>query len=97
MMADDIAIRVENLSKRYRIGAKEEVHDTLAGILSDWVKRPAHNLRRLRDLTRFNENGQEPEDIIWALKNVSFEVKRGEVVGMLWGLSAVMGRGRVHC
>ena len=38
-MADEIAIRVENLSKRYRIGHKEEVHDTLAGMVSDWVKR----------------------------------------------------------
>ena len=50
----DIAIRVENLSKRYRIGLKEEQHDTtstalsagLAGALTDWLKRPAHNLRR---------------------------------------------------
>jgi len=59
----DIAIRVENLSKRYRIGLKEEQHDTtstalsagLAGALTDWLKRPAHNLRRLRRLTHFDD------------------------------------------
>ena len=32
----NIAIRVENLSKRYRIGLKEQVHDTLASALVDW-------------------------------------------------------------
>ena len=31
----DVAIRVQNLSKRYRIGRKEEVHDTFAGAAAD--------------------------------------------------------------
>lgn len=83
MTNSDIAIRVENLSKRYRIGLKEEVHDTFAGMLADYIRRPVHNLRRLRRLTSFSENGRDPEDIIWALKDVSFEVKRGEVVGII--------------
>ncbi len=80
----DIAIRVENLSKRYRIGLKEEVHDTLAGAASDWIKRPGKNLRRLRRLTTFSGNGRHDDpDIIWALRDVSFEVKPGEVVGII--------------
>ena len=78
----DIAIRVENLSKRYRIGLKEEMHDTLFGAMADFVRQPIKNLRRLRQLSRFEENGRNSEDIIWALKDVSFEVQRGEVVGI---------------
>ena len=36
----DIAISVENLSKRYRIGLKEAMHDTLSGAISSWIKSP---------------------------------------------------------
>jgi lipopolysaccharide transport system ATP-binding protein len=64
----EIAIRVENLSKLYRIGAAQERHDTLRDAL-------AARLRR-------NEREAEP-NTIWALKDVSFEVKRGEVVGVI--------------
>jgi len=79
----DIAIRVENLSKRYRIGLKEEMHDTMASAMVDFIKQPIANLRRLRKLSRFEEDGRDFEDIIWALKDVSFEVERGEVVGII--------------
>ena len=79
----NIAIRVKNLSKRYRIGLKEEMHDTLFGAMADFVRQPIKNLRHLRRLSRFEEDGRDSEDIIWALKDVSFEVERGEVVGII--------------
>ena len=78
----DIAIKVENISKQYRIGLKEELHDSLIGKVGSFIKSPFSNLARLKKLSHF-ENGQNQDDIIWALKDVSFEVKRGEVLGII--------------
>jgi lipopolysaccharide transport system ATP-binding protein len=73
---NDIAIRVENLGKRYRIGevvGYKTLRDTLAG-------GAAALLHRSRPATPGDSNRTS---FIWALKDVSFEVKQGEVVGII--------------
>ena len=72
------AIRVENLGKRYRIsheGTRHERYKTLRDQLSDLATAP---LRRLR-----NGGHETSQEDFWALKDVSFEVQPGEVVGII--------------
>ncbi|RKY54768.1 MAG: ABC transporter ATP-binding protein [Candidatus Neomarinimicrobiota bacterium] len=79
----DTVISVENLSKRYRIGLKEEMHDTIVGAMLGIARRPFTNLKRLRKLSAFGKDDHEQKDVIWALDDVSFEVKRGELIGII--------------
>ncbi|HNS36936.1 MAG TPA: ABC transporter ATP-binding protein [Anaerolineaceae bacterium] len=69
----DLAIRVENLGKRYRLGSSVAAYTTLRETLSEWAGSP---LRRLR-------TGREADETIWALRGVSFEVKQGQVLGVI--------------
>jgi len=76
----DIAIRVENLSKRYRIGRREK-YLTLSEVLTRSFTAPFRFFRRNEHSS--DTNHQSQDNYIWALKDVSFEVKRGEVVGII--------------
>jgi len=65
------AIQVENLSKLYHIGRAQQKHDTLRDAL-------AHGLSSLT-----NRKPAQPDDLLWALKDVTFEIQPGEVVGII--------------
>ena len=68
MSQSDIAVSVRGLSKSYTIAHGEEKHSTLAETILGHLKKP---LRRPKTET------------FWALKDVSFDIKKGDVVGII--------------
>ena len=67
-------IKVENVSKEYRIGTVQPPNKTLREALSGAIRTP---------FRRLSGGSQAGHETIWALKDVSFEIEPGEVVGVI--------------
>ncbi|MGD9210203.1 MAG: ABC transporter ATP-binding protein [Desulfobacteraceae bacterium] len=92
MNSSHVAVEVNDISKIYRIGVKEKIYDNAAQSMWAFIKSPLSNFKRYRSLYKFDDVGSEEErsleqssreDIIWALKHVSFDVKAGERLAVI--------------
>ena len=73
------AISVEGLGKQYRLGSRQQSYQTIREAIVDTVTAP---FRRLSSVVH-NQTPHLSQETIWALKDVTFEVDFGEVVGII--------------
>ena len=75
----DVAIRTDGIGKQYLLGARAQPYRTLRDSLAAWAYAPINAIRsRRRGGPR-----QAKEESFWAVKDLSIEIERGDVVGLI--------------
>lgn len=84
-MDSSLAISARGVGKTFRIGQFEDKSDSIMTNFVRAITRPVTNYRKYRSLYRFDdlEVGAGGDDILWALRNVSFDVRKGEILGIV--------------
>lgn len=77
----DIAIRVEKLGKKYHIGGKHKKYGRLGDKVIDMALSPFRRVGRL--ISGKITNASDLDQAFWALNEVSFEIRHGEIVGII--------------
>jgi len=77
----DVAVRLAGISKRYRLGPKQPSYGTLRDTLTRVAGAPWRWAARMAGGSR--AAAAERREIIWALQDVSCEIQRGELVGII--------------
>ena len=77
----NVSISSKKLGKTYRIGLKEDSSSTFIEAITRQIIKPIKNLKNIRQLSQ-NSN-RTGDSYIWALNNISFDIKEGEVVGII--------------
>ena len=80
-MNQDIAIIAEGISKKYKIGAKQIAAPTIRDLITDACLAPFRKIKSTIRGEHASVSGLE--ETIWALQEISFEVKVGEVLGII--------------
>ena len=78
---NDTVIKVDNLSKLYRLG--EIGTGTISHDLNRWWARLRGKEDPLAKIGEINNSTKRNSNYVWALKDVNFEVEKGEVLGII--------------